>query len=265
MKTLVLSPKCSLGEFIETIYVNYSDDFEHQGIAEPFLNPELFISFGKHFQVGQDSFSAGDPSPAVVIGNRSVAVPVTANGSHYTAGVIFKPWGVYSAFGIAGKLTINQSVRITSSSAFEEFTSVAADRTVAPEIMLEKLESAIRKAVRGRNIKDKFQKTFAIVSSMSMEQANLQEVASKAGLSKRTVIQLFNEQLGLSPMRYIQVKTIIEALRILRSTAKVNLTGLALDLGFYDQSHFIRVFKSCMQMTPSQYVRYLARVNPVQF
>lgn len=265
METLELIPNSHLGEFIDKIYVNYSDNFNFQGIAEPFLHPELFFSFGKQFQIGQNNFSGDASNYSAIIGNRSNSVQVRTYGYHLTAGVIFKPWGIYSTFGIDGKRTINHLLKITNSSQLKKTIGFADLNNVAPEAILDKLESTMKGLVRNCKIKDSFQKSYSIINKMSIEQANLNEVASTVKLSKKTIIEQFNEHLGISPVKFIHVKTIIESLRLLKSNKNVNLTGLAYDLGFYDQSHFIRVFKSCMAMTPSEYVRYLSRVNIVQF
>jgi AraC-like DNA-binding protein len=46
-----------------------------------------------------------------------------------------------------------------------------------------------------------------------------------------------------------------EALERLHMGASVNWTDLALELGYFDQSHFIRDFRSLVGYSPVQYAR----------
>ncbi len=264
LETVALHPDGRLAEFVDKFFVNYADSFSFEGFAEPFLNTEVFFSFGEHFRIGQATFTANSQN-AAIIGNRITSVPVSSFGYHYTAGVILKPWGLRSAYGVDGKRSINQLLSIAMAPALKKHTNFRAFKHDTPEVMLEMLVSAMKKMTANRHVKDSFHKIFDIVNSTSMQQADMHDVASQTGLSHKTVIQLFNEHIGIPPLKYIHTKTIIESLKHLKAAENTSLTDLALTLGFYDQSHFIRVFKSCMGMTPTRFIQLHTRVNSVQF
>lgn len=71
-------------------------------------------------------------------------------------------------------------------------------------------------------------------------------------LSQRRLEQLFKQHLGLSPKSYADIARFQSVL----STAggQVNLTELALESGYYDQSHFIRHFKKFTGVLPSAFL-----------
>jgi AraC-like DNA-binding protein len=79
---------------------------------------------------------------------------------------------------------------------------------------------------------------------------NVDKVASKINVSSVTLRNLFRQKVGLSPKEFIRLNRIRKALN---HTNTENLTSLAYELGYFDQSHFIHEFKSCFGLTPKQY------------
>lgn len=69
-------------------------------------------------------------------------------------------------------------------------------------------------------------------------------------LSQRRLEQLFRAHLGLTPKAYADLARFQSALAIAHQHA--NLTQLAIETGYYDQSHFIRHFKKFSGVSPSQ-------------
>jgi len=79
---------------------------------------------------------------------------------------------------------------------------------------------------------------------------NVDKVASAINVSSVTLRHLFRQKVGLSPKEFIRLNRIRKALK---HTNTENLTSLAYELGYFDQSHFIHEFKSCFGLTPKQY------------
>jgi len=80
---------------------------------------------------------------------------------------------------------------------------------------------------------------------------SLGELASLTGLSKAHVIRSFGRVVGMPPYEWLLQQRIEEARRHLRNGCSIG--DLALRLGFADQSHFHRRFKSVTGMTPAIY------------
>jgi AraC-like DNA-binding protein len=74
--------------------------------------------------------------------------------------------------------------------------------------------------------------------------ARVREVARSTGWSERRVSQVFREQVGLSPKVWCPVQRFQRAVRMLYAGGDVPWTKLALDCGFYDQSHFANEFRA---------------------
>jgi AraC-like DNA-binding protein len=76
-------------------------------------------------------------------------------------------------------------------------------------------------------------------------------------LNKRTLQRLFNQYVGVSPKWVIQIYRLHEAACQLAGKDVVDWSSLALDLGYFDQAHFIKDFKALIGRSPTDYVRLL--------
>ena len=78
------------------------------------------------------------------------------------------------------------------------------------------------------------------------------DLAAHAGVGARQLERLFQSEVGLSPKMLLRVTRFQQVLRALREgTSHSRWAAVAADCGFYDQSHFIRDFKSFVGMAPS--------------
>nr|WP_242594970.1 helix-turn-helix domain-containing protein [Corallococcus exiguus] len=71
--------------------------------------------------------------------------------------------------------------------------------------------------------------------------------------------RLFNRYVGVNPKWVIQRYRLHEAAERLRETPPPELARLALELGYFDQAHFIRDFRRIVGCTPAGYARQVAR------
>jgi AraC-like DNA-binding protein len=77
-------------------------------------------------------------------------------------------------------------------------------------------------------------------------------LARASGLSPYHLIRVFRRELGLTPHAYQLSIRVARAKDLLR--AGIPLADVALQTGFYDQSHFTKVFKSQVGVTPGRYM-----------
>lgn len=89
----------------------------------------------------------------------------------------------------------------------------------------------------------------------------LNELVTLTGLSKAYVIRSFRRVVGMPPYEWLLQLRIEEARKRLQKGGSIS--DLAIELGFADQSHFHRRFKSVTGMTPAAYAQghYPSRQN----
>ena len=83
----------------------------------------------------------------------------------------------------------------------------------------------------------------------------LDDLAKIAHVSKYYLIRKFSECNGLSPHQYITNLRINHSKKLLKS--KMDFADIAIESGFYDQSHFIKCFKEYTGVTPMKYKNYM--------
>jgi AraC-like DNA-binding protein len=97
------------------------------------------------------------------------------------------------------------------------------------------------------------------------EKISIKELAKMVNLSVRQFDRKFKESFGSSPQAFILKMRVHAACDALRRPG-VQISDVAFDLGFYDQSSFTRHFRRQMGITPLKYQRQLASsiVSPGQ-
>jgi len=86
------------------------------------------------------------------------------------------------------------------------------------------------------------------------------DVVSRLNLNKRTLQRLFSQYVGVSPKWVIQRYRLHEVAERLADDKAVDCTEMALDLGYFDQAHFIKDFKAIVGWTPAEYAKRVAEV-----
>jgi AraC-like DNA-binding protein len=108
--------------------------------------------------------------------------------------------------------------------------------------------------------------------------ATIASLVHRTGLSSRRFIELFTNEVGMSPKRFCRVRRFQRALTLLdtdmgdpsrvpqatprfgrgvdpRPPRAAGLVETALACGYYDQAHFIREFRAFAGVTPTTYGR----------
>ena len=85
------------------------------------------------------------------------------------------------------------------------------------------------------------------------EDTSIETLANLVGLSPFYLIRSFRQRMGLPPHSYQRQVRLRHAKQALKTDKP--LADIALETGFYDQSHLNRVFKQTFATTPGQYRR----------
>ena len=84
---------------------------------------------------------------------------------------------------------------------------------------------------------------------------SVDHLAMRAGASKRVLQRLFQQYVGASPKWVISRYRLHDAIEQLARREPDDWAAFALELGYFDQAHFIRDFKKLVGRTPAEFVR----------
>jgi AraC-like DNA-binding protein len=80
------------------------------------------------------------------------------------------------------------------------------------------------------------------------------EVTHRTGFSARRFIQIFREEVGLTPKLFCRVRRFRDALDRMREGHCVRMADLAAGCGYFDQSHFVNDFRAFSGLNPTEYL-----------
>lgn len=129
------------------------------------------------------------------------------------------------------------------------------------------LENFIHKVslTKEKKKKIKSHKMFEYINRNFTNKITADEVARIGGLSVSRALHLFKEETGLSLSKYLKKLRINYGKYLLLNT-DMNLADISIETGFFDQSHFTKIFKEIEKMTPSdfrrKYKKYSLPISP---
>jgi AraC-like DNA-binding protein len=85
---------------------------------------------------------------------------------------------------------------------------------------------------------------------------SIAQVTSQIGLSSRRFIDVFNDQVGLTPKLFCRVQRFQKVLRRIGMGREVDWSDIALDCGYFDQAHLIHDFRAFSGLSPTAYAAH---------
>jgi AraC-like DNA-binding protein len=81
----------------------------------------------------------------------------------------------------------------------------------------------------------------------------VEEIAAAHGVSVRTLERRFRRHVGVGPKWVLQRYRLHQAIEQIDASGNPDWSRFALDLGYYDQAHFLRDFRAVAGRTPGRY------------
>lgn len=145
---------------------------------------------------------------------------------------------------------------LNGGAAFGETAHEPAVRRLVMTLSETYVDSALRDTFHRRDspMDPRIGRSLALIRDAAMENPNLDEVASRVGLSRSRFFEQFKACVGASPQQYLDWARMSIATRMLAITDR-SLADISFDLGFSAPSHFARFFAQHMGVPPSVFRR----------
>lgn len=88
----------------------------------------------------------------------------------------------------------------------------------------------------------------SFINETSFDNFSLEKTALQFGINKYKFIRLFKQETGLTPNHFVLLKKIKRSKEMLKKGASI--FDVAIDCGFYDNSHFYKYFKKFTGVNP---------------
>lgn len=96
--------------------------------------------------------------------------------------------------------------------------------------------------------------TFAMRAFCSGPCGSAAEIADKTGYSHRHFIEIFRNQVGMTPKRFHRLYRFRRVIETVRRQTVVDWADVGLSLGYFDQAHLIHDFREFSGLTPTEYL-----------
>lgn len=254
-------PPPPLSDFVENLWA-------YSGFESPRLKERIFPSgtFELVFNLREDEMLIYKDSRcnefqrcsgAIVSGPYSSFFVTDTAKETSVMGVHFKPGGAFLVLGpLASELADRHiDVRNIWGRTGSEIRERLCE-TASPQGRMRLL----RKFLLSRLLRP-FRRHSAVASALAAhDRARSQmtrELAREACLSERRFIDVFRREVGLKPRLFHRIYRFQRVLARVHQSSERDWAGLALEHGYFDQSHLIRDFLFFSGLSPADYVRRL--------
>ncbi|EAY30377.1 AraC family transcriptional regulator [Microscilla marina] len=217
-------------------------------LSLPYLQHELILNQGDIFKVNDS------PEEQRVIYSPITPQCITtkAYGRYQALGIMFQPVGIYTTYGISALdfAQSNSAVRLFDKAT--ELDQRFAEAT-APADRLQVLINFFQQNTVNKPCPPIVLRFLKVVSSLACQPIEIQKIAKDLHFSVKHLIATFKSVVGITPHKYLQLLQLNHALQKMIDCPDQTLTKIALEHGFYDQSHFIRVFKRYAGISPLKF------------
>lgn len=233
---------------------------------------EALRPFVKHYWIVSWDLTGLEPYPQHVVPNPCVNLVVERNntfcfgpsgrkfsylvsGKGCVFGVKFKPGGFYPFLRVpvsslyGQPMDVSRILEVTAGSLEERLLRDGdnADKIgYIDQLLCAHLPAEDAQATLVNDIVQQIEQ--------NREMLRVDDLSSYWKIHKRKLQRLFNQYVGIGPKTVIKLYRLQNAAERMERGLHYDLVKLSQDLGYHDQSHFIRDFKSIIGSTPEEYL-----------
>jgi AraC-like DNA-binding protein len=192
---------------------------------------------------------------AALTGARTNCFAIDTAAEEHVIGIQFQPGGMFPFFRFPAWETANRSVDLEclwrgAAGEIREQLLAAPSADAMFELLERRLMAQL---ARPLELHPAIQFARAHICR-APHLTTVSGVMSRIGLSQRRFIELFHDQVGLTPKSFCRVRRFQRVVATVHGRKQVDWAQVALDGGYYDQAHFIHDFQSFSGMTPSAWL-----------
>lgn len=184
-------------------------------------------------------------------GMQTRVMQASYSGGHRMLGIRLHPFRIIDLLGISPAELNDQCIDLTLlrpelGTIWHQLVELNsfAEKIAVLEKELPRLSNEF--CIRTKTLSDLF------ISSNSEEFQTVDELSKQVCYSPRQLNRVSHNLFGLSAEELTLYKKFVQSVKLMHEE-KTSLTQVAYKAGFFDQSHFCRVFKSYSGLTPGQY------------
>lgn len=241
------TPVIPLSEFIDYLYLD-TDPNANQWVEDFIIptHPRMILTPTRdHSEPEEQGMVKGIYSRPFQLTKSSVQDMVI--------GVRFKPYGLYTGFGIDGSEVSNSIV--PSTLLLGEAYPSSPDDKVDKLQLIQQLNDSLYNVLRPKKLLFEIEEMISALISCDLTNDSQKDLAKSFERSPKSFIATFKKATGFTPIKYLHIHKVEQAKNVIINNSQLSLVEIGNMLGFYDQPHFNRTFKQHTGFTPNQFKR----------
>lgn len=197
---------------------------------------------------GENNFNT--VTSCTLMGAQITPFKLLVEESHKTVSIIFQPGGLNRFLNIPMTELFDNgySAREVIGREIEELLDKSHDT-----ISLNDLDGIIQSYFLRKlsHVKEPLPIDYALEQLLTNYNTNIDEVAAMACMSIRNFERKCKERLGMPAKMYARIARFHKAYKMLESRSIISWPDLTYEVGYHDQTHFIKDFKEFAKVTPT--------------
>ncbi len=267
MRHLAYTPGPPLDAFVDSIWLHETDATVAAGAGKERVLPTGQMQFIINLHEDKLSNFSGENDehrelfPGILVsGASSGYVTIDASELVSVMGVSFKTGGAFPFLGM--KASELRDIDAPLEALWGKLASELRWRLIearTPQQRFRLIEQSLLE-MANRPLERRPAVDYAIKVFQRAPQARtIAEVTEDVGLSARRFIEIFDEEVGLTPKLFCRVHRFQRVLKQIHLATDVSLAEVANDCGYFDQAHFTRDFRAFSGINPTTYLKMRGR------
>jgi AraC-like DNA-binding protein len=187
--------------------------------------------------------------PALLVGARGRYEIIHTRDMAELVGIVFRPGGLGPWLRHPADDFFERSIPLDDLLDAKLLRDLLLEQP-SPACKLAALDSFLCERLHGRTIE---RRPMVQAALFELRRRSVRQTSITLGVSERRLHQVFNQDAGLSPKLWSRVYRFQRAVHSLHTGIDLRWEQLALDCGYYDQSHFSNDFRAFSGIDPTTY------------
>jgi AraC-like DNA-binding protein len=251
-----IEPNKTLSRFIKNFCVvemNNCVDYLPFERVFPNGNACTVFHYGHSSKFKQKSSGEYIEPNLVICGQQSNYYDLSLAGETGMILTAFKPHGLKAFFNFPAKELLNENISLNL--LIKNEANVLEDKllnSINNEQRINHLENFFTKRLIFNRDFDRIDHAIKLIENYK-GQIKTQQISREVCLGIKQFERIFSNHVGMNPKKFSSIIRFQNVIQMKRKFKELNMSQLAFDNGYYDQSHFIHDFKSLTGLSPKDF------------